>query len=216
MNRSRWTHVAARAARPLVAAVIVAGLALAVAAIIAEGAVQPMPYCYTDPVTGRIICVPSREQPARLDGGLAQPAAGQALALAAPGLVGAAPLPGHRQPPPPSAPPRLTVHDLRAFEGFGGQRPFVFTVTLSHVAGAEVDVAYRTIGASAVAGQDYLETSGRLIIPAGAGQGTISVPVLGDTAAEPLEQFALVLSDARGAVILDGVAEGLIDDGDAD
>jgi len=79
-------------------------------------------------------------------------------------------------------------------EGDSGTTSLVFPVLLDRPAATDVTVDFQTFDHTAVAGQDYLATSGTLLIPAGAVRAEISVPVLGDTVAEPNESFRLVLS----------------------
>jgi hypothetical protein len=74
-------------------------------------------------------------------------------------------------------------------------RPLVFPVLLDRPADADVTVDFQTFDFTAIAGEDYLATSGTLRIPAGSVRAEIAVPVIGDTVAEPDESFRLVLSN---------------------
>ena len=66
----------------------------------------------------------------------------------------------------------------------------------------EVSVDYTTIDDTALAGQDYIPTSGTLTFAAGETNKQITIQLLNDTTREPEEQFHLVLSDPTGGVWL--------------
>jgi hypothetical protein len=74
-----------------------------------------------------------------------------------------------------------------------------FTIALSAPSGRDVSVGYGTVDGSAVAGQDYAETSGTATIPAGATRTTVGVGLLDDADDEPTETFALALGAAVNA-----------------
>lgn len=74
-----------------------------------------------------------------------------------------------------------------------------FVVTLSEAVDQDVSVDYYTRDGSAVAGRDYDETVGTLVIPAGKLSGTISVTILGDQVQEASENFSLLLTQPVGA-----------------
>jgi len=65
-------------------------------------------------------------------------------------------------------------------------------------------------GSATTASGDYSPTSGTLVIPAGALQGRIAIPVLGDTNFEPNEQFFVNLTNAMNAGIVDSQGVGTI------
>jgi hypothetical protein len=114
----------------------------------------------------------------------------------------------------PGAGPELNVEDEQESEGDSGRHPMRFTVTLSDAAPKPVRVRYATADGSAVAGEDYVATSGELTFPPGATSRAVSVAVIGDGVREGDEDFQLVLSDPVGAVLGRGVAGGLILDDD--
>jgi hypothetical protein len=73
-----------------------------------------------------------------------------------------------------------------------------FTLTLSGDTSYGVAVQYATADDSAIAGTDYTAVSGSVLIPAGSTSGTINVPVLGKTGAQPTRDFKLNLSNPVG------------------
>ena len=113
---------------------------------------------------------------------------------------------------PPRGHSTLRIDDVTVSEGDGDA---VFTVTLSRAAGPGVTVSYRTVDGTATAGSDY-EPAKKKTLKFGAGiyQLTISVGVLDDEAVESDETFAVTLSDALNATIVDGEGVGTITDDD--
>jgi hypothetical protein len=80
-----------------------------------------------------------------------------------------------------------------------------------------VTVDYATADGSAHSGYDYLSRSGRLTFDAGATSATVTVPIVGDTTAEPVETFSVRLTAAAsevGARIARTPATVTIDDDD--
>ena len=75
------------------------------------------------------------------------------------------------------------------------------TVTVTRTGGTKgpVTVDYATGNGSAVAGQDYVATSGTLTVEDSEASATFTVPLLGDGADEPDEAFTVDLSNAKGA-----------------
>ena len=110
------------------------------------------------------------------------------------------------------APPALGVADARAEEGTDASLDFA--VTLDRAPGAAVSVDYATSDGTAVAGEDYTETSGTLTFAAGETEKTVSVPVLDDAVDEGEETMRLTLSSPSGLTIADGEAVGTIANSD--
>lgn len=110
-----------------------------------------------------------------------------------------------------SAAPALYVDDAVVDEKDGVAR---FVVRLGELAGgaaaSEVRVRYATHDGSAAAGQDYGARTGTLVFAPGSNVAVVEVPITDDTQREGVERFALRLSDAVGAEILDGEAVGEI------
>lgn len=109
--------------------------------------------------------------------------------------------------------PDLSIADISVPEGDGAGTA-QFTVSLSAPAPFDITVDYTTADGSAVAGTDYLATSGTLLIEAGQQSGTISVDILGNTVPEPDRDFHVLLSSAVNAQIDVGTAVGTIVDDD--
>jgi len=72
-------------------------------------------------------------------------------------------------------------------------------VRLSQRLDNQVSVDYETRDGTATAGEDYTSTSGNLIIPKGASQGTFDVVITGDGIDEEDEFFEVILSNPVGA-----------------
>jgi len=116
---------------------------------------------------------------------------------------------------PAPVPPGLSVADAAVAEGNAGTGAMTFTVSLDKAAAGAVTVRYATADGTAVAGSDYVATSGTLTFAAGETSRTVTVGVLGDTAVERDEAFALRLSAPSGATLTDATATGTIRNDDA-
>lgn len=110
--------------------------------------------------------------------------------------------------------PTVSVGDLAAVESNAGTKSFWFTLTLSEVSDAPVVVNYATADGTALAGSDYVSTTGSVTFAAGVTKKLVRVYVNGDTTVEANETFRLLLTSAAGAVIADGEATGRIVDDD--
>jgi hypothetical protein len=115
---------------------------------------------------------------------------------------------------PPLPPPSMTISDAVVTEGHTGAVTATFTVTLSAAAAGPVTVTYVTANDSASANVDYQATTGTLSFAAGQTSQTITVQVKGDTTAEAQETFLVNLTNANGAMIVDGQGVGTILDDD--
>ena len=118
--------------------------------------------------------------------------------------------------PEPAPEPALRVSDARANECHPySSGTMHFTVTLAPAAGHDVTVRYQTRDGTArgdlygISG-DYREEYGQLYFAPGETSKTVSVDLIGDWHDEGDETFSLVLSDASGARIADGVGVGTI------
>lgn len=140
----------------------------------------------------------------------ATPAAGGALSAQTTGIVTLVDNDGALDTP------QLFVRDAFVDETAGLAR---FVVQLGRQPGASsnetVVVRWSTADGTALAGQDYVATSGVLRFAPGESVHTLSVEIVDDAWREPAERFALVLADASGAQIADGRAVGLIGASDA-
>ncbi|MEO0575488.1 MAG: Calx-beta domain-containing protein [Pseudomonadota bacterium] len=111
---------------------------------------------------------------------------------------------------------RLSVADTANQEENDIDTEQRFTVSLDMPALNVVSFDYMTSDGTAVAGQDYVTTSGALQIPAGQSSIDIPVSILADTDNEPDETYLLTLTNvSTNAVVQDNVATGTIvnDDG---
>jgi probable HAF family extracellular repeat protein len=117
-------------------------------------------------------------------------------------------------PAPPDT--LVSITDTTVVEGNAGATDAVFTVSLSAAVDREVTVDYNTGDDGwAIAGDDYVATSGTLRFAAGQTTQTISVPVIGDQMSEPEEYFYVNLYNPSGNAAIDrGQAVGVIVDDD--
>ena len=92
--------------------------------------------------------------------------------------------------------PRISISGAASSEGNAGTTLLTFTVSLSAVSDEPVTIHYATQDGTAIAGEDYLATSGTLTFAPGETTKTITVEVLGDTTPEPTETFYVLLSGA--------------------
>jgi len=106
--------------------------------------------------------------------------------------------------------PRLSVNDVAVFEGNVGTGQAVFTVSLSTPSAGTVTLTYATADGTATAGSDYQAVSGTLTFPPGVTSRTVSVPIVGDMAAEGDESFLMNLTTSAGATIAFGTGTGTI------
>ena len=120
------------------------------------------------------------------------------------------------------APPAgsFTISDVRVTEGNVGAVNATFTVTF--VGSGSGSINYATANGTAVAGADYLATSGTLNFtpaagiegPAPSSSQTVTVVVISDVAKEANETFFVNLSSPTGGSIVDGTGVGIIVDED--
>src|SRR5262249_58033402 len=112
----------------------------------------------------------------------------------------------------PDDPASVSIRDATMTEGNTGAVNATFTLTLSRATNVDVTVQYATADITAAAGSDYTAASGTVIIPAGQTTATVTVAVTGDRLPEPTETFAVNLTAATGAVIIQGNSAGTIVD----
>lgn len=105
----------------------------------------------------------------------------------------------------------LSIADTSAAEGDSGLTPFFFTLSLNQPAGPDgVSVDYATADDTAIAGEDYIATSGTVTFAEGQSSLTITVDVIGDEITEPDETFFVELDNVAGAVLARERATGTI------
>jgi len=111
--------------------------------------------------------------------------------------------------------PSISIADARLNEGNSGASSMLFTVTLTGATTLPATVQYAAAGNTASAGSDFLAVSGTLTFNPGETQKTISVPIFGDTVAEPDETFVMSLFSPVNATIARNAASGAIVNDDA-
>jgi len=112
--------------------------------------------------------------------------------------------------------PPITVNNVSQDEGSGNiSTDFVFTVSLPAPAIAPVMVDFETVDDSAVAGEDYVATSGSLVFDVGVQDLMVTVQVIGDDIEESDEIFFLEISNAVGGTLnnMRGFGQIVNDDG---
>ena len=90
---------------------------------------------------------------------------------------------------------------------YGEGMEAVFTLSLSNPSSLPITVDFSTSDGTATAGDDYTPVNGTVTFPAGITSRTVLVPIIDDGEPEPTENFALNLSNAVVATIVD--AQGL-------
>jgi len=102
--------------------------------------------------------------------------------------------------------PRLTVSSEAGDEG----GVMTFTVTLSAPLATEFTVDFATSDGDALAGEDYVATSGTLTFAPGETTKTVTVQILADTVEEYDEYFYVALSNPSVPVLITGIGWGYI------
>jgi hypothetical protein len=111
--------------------------------------------------------------------------------------------------------PTFSIDDVTVTEGNAGTVSAVFTVTLSGATALPATVQFATAAGTATSGVDFQPASGTLTFAPGVTTQTVTVAVVGDTAAEPNETFTVNLSGPTNATISDGQGQGTILNDDA-
>ncbi len=109
-----------------------------------------------------------------------------------------------------AAQPTLSVGDVVVAEHASDTVAVVFPVWLSTPAPAPVTVQYATASGTAIAGSDFVVTTGTLTFPPGSTTQTVAVDVLHGAVGEGTETFELRLSGAVNAAIADGIGVATI------
>ena len=111
-------------------------------------------------------------------------------------------------------PPSVLIDDVTLSEGDSGTKIASFTVQLSMSSASAITVDYTTANGTAVAGSDYVATSGTLSFIPGDTEEVINVTINGDAVDEDNETFVVNLSNAINAMIVDSQGKGTITDDD--
>lgn len=99
--------------------------------------------------------------------------------------------------------PTITVNDVSAAEGTGGQKTFDVEVSLSKSFSKEITVTYNTVDGTAKSGEDFVAvTGGQLRIPANSTTVKIGVQVIGDDIKEGDETFTVRLSSPVNGILV--------------
>ncbi len=106
--------------------------------------------------------------------------------------------------------PGLSVAAAGVREGDDGTTDAVFTVGLFPMSSQRVEVEYFTSDGTAIAGSDYVSSTGRIAFAPGVAQQTVVVKIVGDASHELDEIFGLELRNPTGAPIGKGRATGTI------
>lgn len=116
---------------------------------------------------------------------------------------------------PPPVTPQISIADASTTETDGPSTVDV-TVSLDQQTSNTVTVDVATADGSATAGNDYLAAGPTTVtFNPGETQKTVSIDIVGDTNSEPVEDFAVNLSNPVLGVIADGSATVTITDNDA-
>ena len=106
-------------------------------------------------------------------------------------------------------PVNVTIADRTGREDAGS---LAFDVMLSGKSGHMVEIQYATSDGTATAPGDYGDTMDVLTIAPGTTSAVINVPIIHDGVAEADETFAVTLSNATNANVIDASATGTIED----
>lgn len=111
--------------------------------------------------------------------------------------------------------PEISVGAASVVEGDSGTSALVFPVTASCASDTAMTASYATVEGTATEGVDYTAASGTVTLAAGETATTLSVDVIGDTAAESDEELSLELSQPDYARLDQVSAVGTITDDDS-
>ena len=111
-------------------------------------------------------------------------------------------------------PPTISVMNNNVVEGDGAGNSVAFLITLSQPSEKPISIDFATADGTAVAGADYVASSGTVSIPAGLPGTRVNVPIIADIIEEPTEAFTLNLSNPVNVAINDGQASATIFDDD--
>ncbi len=109
----------------------------------------------------------------------------------------------------------VSVNDNTVIEVDAGNNSVDLTITLSAASPQTVTVDYATQDVSALAGSDYLATSGTLTFAPGVVSEVVTIDIIGDALDESDESFELILSNPNNANLADATGSVLIQDNDS-
>jgi hypothetical protein len=102
--------------------------------------------------------------------------------------------------------PRIGIASTWALKGNAGTSDAQAIIALSMPSGAPVSVQYTTADGTALAGTDYVSTTGTVTFSPGETAAPITIPVIGDRLARGSKSFKLQLSNAAGALFGNKIA----------
>ena len=106
--------------------------------------------------------------------------------------------------------PVISIDSVAVTEGLSNISDAAFTVTLSAASAQPVTVGYTTVAGTAVAGVDFVASTGNVIVPAGQTSATFNISVYGDaanigvygdTASKTADSFSVSLYNPVGTVL---------------
>ena len=110
--------------------------------------------------------------------------------------------------------PSISVGNVVVVEGNAGTTQATFSVTLSGPSSQTVSCSFATANDTAIAGSDYVATSGVLSFAPGETEKSVVVLVNGDTVDETQETFFLDISNVQNATVNSSRGTGFIVDDD--
>ena len=110
--------------------------------------------------------------------------------------------------------PELQITNKNIKEGNGGIQNLEFEITTNSIVFSDVSVDYRTENGTAIAGEDYVNTTGTATISAGQDRTTIYIGINGDTKIEFDEIFDVVLNNPQGVKVVKDRATVTIENDD--
>lgn len=108
--------------------------------------------------------------------------------------------------PTTTIPTKSSEVDTTPAEGDSNHTAY-FLLEIGSALSVDASVDYVTKDGTAIAGSDYITTSGTATITAGSSYIAIAVTIIGDTITESDETFSLVISNPQGASFPSGITE---------
>jgi Ca2+-binding RTX toxin-like protein len=112
----------------------------------------------------------------------------------------------------PDPNPAISISNQSSNEGVSGNEQLIFQVSLSRPDSDPVSVNFASANDTAIAGLDYVATSGRLTFSPGETKKTINIPLINDFQFESNESVILNLSNSLNGDILNARVIGTIID----
>jgi hypothetical protein len=110
--------------------------------------------------------------------------------------------------------PSISVREAVVVEGNSGTTQATFVVALSGPASQTVSCSFATSNGTAIAGSDYVATSGAVTFAPGEVEKPVVVLVIGDTVDEQQETYFLDISNVQNATVSSSRGNGFIVDDD--